>query len=62
MRWVGLDLHKHYITASALDDTGQIVAEHQRLPPDVAPLTTWLAGFGDAVTVAMGDAVLGVAP
>ena len=53
MRWVGLDLHKHYITACALDDAGQIVAEHRRLPPDVDALTAWCAGLGDAVTVAM---------
>jgi hypothetical protein len=53
MRWVGLDLHEHYITACALDDAGQIVAEHRRLPPDVEALTAWLAGPGDPVTVAM---------
>ena len=48
-----MDLHKHYITACALDDAGQIVAEHRRLPPDVDALTAWCAGLGDAVTVAM---------
>jgi transposase len=53
MRWVGLDLHTRYITACALDDAGQIVAEHRRLPPDAPALVAWLQGLGDAVTVAM---------
>ncbi len=38
MTWVGLDLHKRYITACAMDDVGVIVAEHRRLPADEAPL------------------------
>lgn len=53
MRWVGLDLHKRYITACALDEAGQVVAEHRRLPPDVEALTEWLTNLDDAVTVAM---------
>jgi transposase len=53
MIWVGLDLHKRYITACALDDDGRVVAEHRRLPPDVAGLVAWLQALGDAVTVAM---------
>lgn len=53
MRWVGLDLHKRYITACALDEAGEVVAEHRRLAPDVDVLTQWLAGLGDAVTAAM---------
>jgi transposase len=53
MRWVGLELHKHYITACALDDAGQGIAEHRRLAPDVAVLLAWLEALGDAVTVAM---------
>jgi len=53
MRWVGPDLHKRYITACALDDAGQVVAEHRRLPPDVDALVAWFAGLGEAVTVAM---------
>jgi transposase len=44
---------KRYITACALDDTGAIVAEHRRLPPDVAALVAWCASLGEAVTVAM---------
>ncbi len=53
MRWVGLDLHKRYITACALNDAGQIVGEHRRLPPDMDALVAWIAALGDAVTVAM---------
>ena len=48
-----MDLHKRYITACALDDAGQIIAAHRRLPPDVEPLVAWLQALGDAVTVAM---------
>jgi transposase len=53
MFWVGLDLHKRYVTACALDDGGRIVAEHRRLPPDVPALVAWLQGLGGPVTVAM---------
>ncbi|HWP38232.1 MAG TPA: hypothetical protein VNL18_11835 [Gemmatimonadales bacterium] len=42
MRWVGLDLHKRYITACALDDDGQVVAEQRRLPAGVVPLVAWI--------------------
>ena len=52
MRWVGLDLHKRYITACAVDDAGQVVAEHRRLPADVVPLVAWLQALDDAVSVA----------
>jgi hypothetical protein len=30
---VGLDLHKRYITACALDESGTVLAEHRRLEP-----------------------------
>jgi transposase len=53
MRWVGLDLHKRYITACAVDDDGHVVAEHRRLPADAPALVAWLQAVGDAVTVAM---------
>ena len=33
---VGLDLHKRYITACALDDAGTVLAEHRRLEPSLA--------------------------
>jgi len=53
MIWVGLDLHKKYITACAMDEAGGIVAEHLRLPADAEALVTWLTGLGGPVTVAM---------
>ena len=53
MRWVGLDLHKRYVTACALDDGGQIVAEPRRLAPDAEALVAWLQALGGPVTVAM---------
>jgi hypothetical protein len=53
MRWVGLDLHKRYLTACALNDDGQVVAEQRRLPADAAALVEWLTALGGAVTVAM---------
>lgn len=53
MTWVGLDLHKRYITACALDETGALLAEHRRLPADDTTLIGWLAGLPTPVTVAM---------
>jgi hypothetical protein len=53
MLWVGLDLHKHYITACAMDEQGAIVAEHRRLPADDATLLGWLSALPGPVTVAM---------
>ena len=53
MFWAGLDLHKRYLTACALDDAGAVVAEHRRLPADAEALVTWLTGLGGPVTVAM---------
>jgi transposase len=53
MTWVGLDLHKRYITACALDGAGVVVAEHRRLPADDVTLLRWLAALPGPVTVAM---------
>ena len=53
MRWVGLDLHQRYITACAVDDDGQVVAEHRRLPADAPALLGWLTALQGPVTVAM---------
>jgi len=53
MIWVGLDLHKRYVTSWALDDTGVVVAEHRRLPTDPELLVAWLRELGGPVTVAM---------
>jgi transposase len=53
MLWVGLDLHKHYITACAMDELGGIIAEHRRLPADDTTLLGWLSALPAPVTVAM---------
>jgi transposase len=53
MLWVGLDLHKQYITACAMDEVGTIVAEHRRLPADDTTLLGWLRALPGPVTVAM---------
>ena len=53
MLWVGLDLHKHYITVCAMDEMGVIVAEHRRLPADDTTLLGWLGALPGPVTVAM---------
>lgn len=50
---VGLDLHKRYITACALDDAGTVLAEHRRLEPSLDALGRWLGGLGQPVLVAM---------
>jgi transposase len=50
---VGLDLHKRYITACALDDAGTVLAEHRRLEPSLDALGRWLGGLGRPVLVVM---------
>jgi transposase len=47
MIYVGLDLHKRYITGCAIDAEGQLVAEERRLP------TEWLGRRTGAVTVVL---------
>ena len=42
MTFVGLDLHKRYITACALDTDGAIIAEAKRLAPDLDTLLAFL--------------------
>lgn len=53
MIYVGLDLHKRYITACALQATGQLVAEERRLSTDLAALTMWLGRLTSPVTVVL---------
>lgn len=53
MTWVGFDLHKRYITACAVSDSGELVAEHRRLLPDVPVLLAWLTALPGPVTVAL---------
>ena len=50
---VGLDLHKRYITACALDDAGTVLSEHRRLEPSLDALGRWLGGLPAPVLVAM---------
>ena len=53
MTFVGLDLHKRYITACALDDRGTIVSEIRQLATAMASVLDWLAAVPAPVTVAM---------
>ena len=50
---VGLDLHKHYITACALDAEGSIVAERRRLRPERGDLLVFLEQVAPPVTIAL---------
>ena len=50
---VGLDLHKRYITAAAVDDAGTVLAEHRRLEPSLDALGRWLGAFPPPLTVAL---------
>lgn len=49
---VGLDLHKGYITACALNETGMVLAEHRRLEPSLDALGRWLGGLAQPLLVA----------
>ena len=53
MYYVGLDLHKRYVTACALDSAGQVVATERRLPTAFEPLVQWLRALGSPATVAV---------
>jgi transposase len=53
MTFVGLDLHKRYITACALDAGGAVLAEAKRLPASLDALGAFLAALPAPVTVAM---------
>ena len=50
---VGLDLHKRYITACAVDDSGIVLAEHRRLEPSLDTLGRWLGALPQPLTVAL---------
>ena len=50
---VGLDLHKRYITAGALDDTGTVLAEHRRLEPGLDALGRWVGALPQPITVVL---------
>ncbi|PJE19374.1 MAG: IS110 family transposase [Mycobacterium sp.] len=53
MTVIGLDLHKRYITACAMTEDGEILAEQRRVPPDMAALDAFFAGLPAPLTVAM---------
>ncbi len=53
MTVIGLDLHKRYITACAMTEDGEIVAEQRRVVPDVAALAAFFVGLPAPLTVAM---------
>ena len=53
MYYVGLDLHKRYVTACALDSAGQMVATERRLPTALEPLVRWFQDLGGPATVAI---------
>lgn len=53
MIFVGLDLHKRYITACAVDTAGSVIAAERRLPTDWTALGHWLAALRGPVTVVL---------
>ena len=53
MIFVGLDLHKRYITACALDVLGNLLVEERRLATDLAVLLGWLGRLTGPVTVVL---------
>ncbi len=53
MTFVGLDLHKRYITACALDAGGAILGEVRRMPVSLGALWDFLGSFPAPVTVGM---------
>jgi len=53
MIYVGLDLHKRYITACVLDALGLVLAEERRLLPELATLLLWLGRLTGPVTIVL---------
>ncbi|MFN2400670.1 MAG: IS110 family transposase [Gemmatimonadaceae bacterium] len=53
MTFVGLDLHKRYITACALDATGGVIGEVRRMAVSLASLGDFLGMLAGPVTVGM---------
>ena len=51
MAFVGFDLHKRYITACALDESGAILAEIRQLSTSLEPVLAWLGALPGPVTV-----------
>ncbi len=59
MYYVGLDLHKKYVTGCVLDSQGAVVAEQCRLPPVLETVLGWLAPLGQPVAVALEATLYG---
>jgi len=53
MYYLGLDLHKRYVTACALDSAGQVVAAERRLPTTLDALLGFVEALGGPATVAV---------
>ena len=53
MTFVGLDLHKRYLTLCAMDASGTVLAEVRRLPVSLVALADVLAAVPGPVTVGM---------
>src|SRR5665647_1154606 len=53
MTFVGFDLHKRYITACALNDAGEIMAEIRQLATAFETVLRWLNTLPGPVTVGM---------
>ncbi len=53
MYYVGLDVHKRYVTACALDSAGQVVAVERRLGTTLEALLGFLRVLEGPVTVAV---------
>jgi transposase len=53
MTFVGLDLHKRYMTACAVEATGTVLGEVRRMPTTLEALTDFLAALPAPLTIAM---------
>ena len=53
MTFVGLDLHKRYITACALDATGAVLAEVRQMAVSLEALASFLSGVPAPISVGM---------
>lgn len=53
MVFIGLDLHKRYITACALAASGEVLAEVRRLSTEWDELSAWLKPFESSCTIVM---------
>jgi len=53
MTFVGVDLHKRYIPACALDVSGALIAEIRQLATTIETVLDWLDALPTPVVVAM---------